>query len=685
MVVSLNRRPSSFRPSLEALEDRLAPAQVTWTGLAGNGNWSSALNWSSRKVPTAADDVVINGTGTITHSSLASDSVHSIQGDQPLVIAGGSLTLGTTSQLGNLTLSGGYLIIRSGTLQLGTSVHLGGNFLWNGGTLAGPGSIKVTADGTLTGADGNLTLYGVTLDNYGSLTWTAGHIATGGGSGIINEGNATFTVAGGTQFDPAFANGGTFTFSSSSTIAFAGFTNTGHVDLTNGIFQSATFIQTAGTTTLAGGTLEAVSTVSLQGGTLAGHGNVLASVGNAGAVIAPDAGQVLDIGGYYAQSSGGQLLVAIDPSGAGYPAPLDVQGIASLSGTLSVEPTGSVQGGRFDPVLKATRITGQFASVSSPAPGYTVTTQYNPTQVKVALSETQGSPVPPANPPGTSSTGTQTSGTTSTSGIFTATNTHSSTTAQTGSASSAGPTAAASTVPRDAGPPPGQGRIGGMDPAGSLLPGVGGTGGPPLGLGRLAEGAVGDMAAGATALARSAAAAPSPSGTDRSSGRMLDPDGGADELFRSFRLVVPEVDLPSEKDLLSAGDVASALVVGGRARADVFAKGGSRLSVVATVVTTEDEVATGEAREASPLMDLFVNPLQRRFEQIVVPESGPRAGAEPRLFEAPPADLAVEAGQGEALRLALLATASALGMLAVRLPEREQRSAPPGDTPAATP
>src|SRR5438270_573381 len=67
--VRIGRWPT--RPLLERLEDRLAPAAVSWTGSAGTLNWGDAANWSSNAVPTSNDDVTINkaGVGTITIGS----------------------------------------------------------------------------------------------------------------------------------------------------------------------------------------------------------------------------------------------------------------------------------------------------------------------------------------------------------------------------------------------------------------------------------------------------------------------------------------------------------------------------------------------------------------------------------------------------------------------------------------
>lgn len=59
------RRPAvcgqAHRPALERLEDRLAPAIVTWNGLGGNNLWSNGTNWVGGKAPQSGD-ILVFGT-----------------------------------------------------------------------------------------------------------------------------------------------------------------------------------------------------------------------------------------------------------------------------------------------------------------------------------------------------------------------------------------------------------------------------------------------------------------------------------------------------------------------------------------------------------------------------------------------------------------------------------------------
>jgi hypothetical protein len=666
-------RPSPFRPCLEALEDRLAPALVAWTGLAGDGNWGTALNWSSRAVPTAVDDVFLFGAGTITHSGTSNDSVHSIRGDQPLVVSGGTLTLGTTSQLGNLTLTGGELKILTGTLTLDTLLGLpGGFFRWTGGALGGPGTVQFHDTSYLNGGGSPLLLDNLTIDNYGTLTWAGGRIASqssGGHSyaGAINEAGATFTVLGGSRLDSSFVNLGELDFSAASNVRFGDVSNSGTVELLNGTLHAASYTQLSGTTTLEGGNLKSDGQVVLLGGTLAGHGMVGAPVDNEQGTVAPDAGLSLRIFGDYTQESGGALSVTV-AGGVRGSAPLVVQAAAALDGSLSVALTGAVLVGDSYPVVQANSVSGQFAQESLPlAVGDTVSTAYGATKVSLVVSATVAS-TPPVVVQAPVTTTQTTSSTTVTSVVIISSTTQPvPTTTQSGGSGPAQQDG--TTTPQAGGQATAQQvRAANVDMSGLFVTAVGGTGGGTQGTNRPADQAAVEAGSGALVV-RTTIASPALPGTERSGGRLLETDGAGDEELGFFRLVMPEVNLPSEKELLSAGDVAGALLTGGRARTDVRARSGSQLSMVATVVTGEEEVA-GEARVTLPVNDLFLNPMMRRIPRIRrtgLPTSAPAPQPDLPAHEEVPSEEAAPARQGKRLPLVLLVTSgTALGMMVLR-------------------
>src|SRR5437899_6960463 len=75
----------TFNPRLEQLEDRFAPATVTWIGPATGGDWDTAANWSAGSAPATGDDVQISsGIVNLSHDFTASG----------LFVSGGTLSIG---------------------------------------------------------------------------------------------------------------------------------------------------------------------------------------------------------------------------------------------------------------------------------------------------------------------------------------------------------------------------------------------------------------------------------------------------------------------------------------------------------------------------------------------------------------------------------------------------------------
>ena len=105
------RRPLGSLAWVEALESRWYLAAVAWDGGGDGSHWSDPLNWSGNTLPGEADDVTINfGSNTIQHNS-GTDTVHSLTTTNPFELAGGALSVVTTTHVNNFsTINGGTLL-----------------------------------------------------------------------------------------------------------------------------------------------------------------------------------------------------------------------------------------------------------------------------------------------------------------------------------------------------------------------------------------------------------------------------------------------------------------------------------------------------------------------------------------------------------------------------------------------
>src|SRR5947209_4927654 len=94
----VRRFRSPVRPVLEALEDRLTPANVTWN-LNADGAFNSAANWDvqgtnpvEHRVPGPGDDASVNTTQAITVRLNNGDdiTVHTLTINDHLQLDGGA-------------------------------------------------------------------------------------------------------------------------------------------------------------------------------------------------------------------------------------------------------------------------------------------------------------------------------------------------------------------------------------------------------------------------------------------------------------------------------------------------------------------------------------------------------------------------------------------------------------------
>src|SRR5262249_42246695 len=118
-----------------------ASSVVTWISTT-SGDWDTAGNWLDsnkvNRVPTAGDDVVITVPGiTVTHGLAQADAVHSLTSQDPIVLSGGSLSVGGPSHINAaFTISGGTLLLNGSSID-------GSGTLLNQGTLTVQGTSAI--------------------------------------------------------------------------------------------------------------------------------------------------------------------------------------------------------------------------------------------------------------------------------------------------------------------------------------------------------------------------------------------------------------------------------------------------------------------------------------------------------------------------------------------------------------
>src|SRR5262249_43070889 len=118
---SKRTRRHTYRPTCEALENRLAPATVQWSASA-DGFYDDPNNWtvagsSTHRVPTTGDIAVASVSPSITITVRDARVVDSVNiNDHLSIVSGGSLgiSVGTNNSISQLALSSGGSISVSG-------------------------------------------------------------------------------------------------------------------------------------------------------------------------------------------------------------------------------------------------------------------------------------------------------------------------------------------------------------------------------------------------------------------------------------------------------------------------------------------------------------------------------------------------------------------------------------------
>jgi hypothetical protein len=200
-------RRDRSRLSVEELEERCLPALITWIG-GSSGDWDTAYNWDLNRVPTSADDAVINFTEflTVTHATSAIDSVHSLTSLSAFELSSGSLSIASASSMSQFTLS------VDGTLTGSGDLTVSGLTTWAGGTMGGRGATNALGGLEITGGVHNNTTLGRVLNNAAEATLSTGTLYFGPSAseaGVLNNlAGATFDISSDAGLSPNFGNAG---------------------------------------------------------------------------------------------------------------------------------------------------------------------------------------------------------------------------------------------------------------------------------------------------------------------------------------------------------------------------------------------------------------------------------------------------------------------------------------------
>jgi RHS repeat-associated protein len=220
------RKPSRVIPQIERLEDRVVPANITWTGGGTTNNWTDSHNWMGNVVPGAADTAIFNsGAKTATVDTGFAGTVAGIQINSGYT---GTITLKEAlTDTGSFSQNAGTLKTNGFALSVGGGVSItGGTFNNATGTLnlngsgenlnvptAALGNVTVNTTGTITTTSSTLDVDSLTLNSgtlvapsgtltiVHNLTTTSGTFAPNGGTVLFDasSGNHAINVNGGTS------------------------------------------------------------------------------------------------------------------------------------------------------------------------------------------------------------------------------------------------------------------------------------------------------------------------------------------------------------------------------------------------------------------------------------------------------------------------------------------------------
>ncbi len=305
------------------------------------------------------------------------------------------VTVETEGEL-TLALNGAGVQVDSGTdMTINGSLINDGRIVWNGGRIDVVG--EMINRGTLDLANASSGTLSGTLDNEGTIL-QSNRVLTVDGATINNLAGGVFDVTASAGINDVAGtinvlnNLGTLTKSGGG-----GFTNFDLPVINSGLMQlqigTSNFLQgvtqTAGTLSLAGGTLAGNAPLDLQGGLLTGAGRITAEVINSATIEVGGAGiaGLLEMTQPYTQTSTGTLNIEVGGTEPEHFDRLGLSGNMTLAGTLTVRLIGDFTPADvdlFDIITFGTRIgDSQFGTVMLPTGLETIT--YNDTGRRITV------------------------------------------------------------------------------------------------------------------------------------------------------------------------------------------------------------------------------------------------------------------------------------------------------------
>ena len=121
--------PAAYSTAVTQTVNLPQSAPIVWASDV-SGDWDNPSMWVGGSVPGSTDNAVIPfGDITVTHSTAASDSVHSITSRAPIVLDAGSLTIDSASTINSaLTVSFNSLTNSGATLGVNGALAVSGLF-----------------------------------------------------------------------------------------------------------------------------------------------------------------------------------------------------------------------------------------------------------------------------------------------------------------------------------------------------------------------------------------------------------------------------------------------------------------------------------------------------------------------------------------------------------------------------